>query len=161
MIATEVRPDGAAVRLKFPPVLYAVLLVLALALHWWVLPWGMPRHPAVLVAGILLSVAGIAFALAGVATVLRHHSTLAPHRRVDHLVTAGPFRLSRNPMYTGLAVGLLAGPALWAGTWWPLVLLPACLLTVLLLVIRPEEAYLATRFPAEYAAYRRGVRRWL
>lgn len=63
-------------------------------------------------------------------------------------------------MYTGLGL-VVAGGALAAGTWWPLVLLPLALLAVRQLVIEPEETYLAERYGPIYADYRRSVRRWL
>ncbi len=76
------------------------------------------------------------------------------------LITHGIYRFSRNPMYTGLAI-VVAGGALVAGTWWPVVLLPPALLAVRRLVIEPEENYLAERYGPLYADYRRSVRRWL
>jgi protein-S-isoprenylcysteine O-methyltransferase Ste14 len=42
---------------------------------------------------------------------------------VSTLVTKGPYRISRNPMYTGLAAAYV-GAALWVGTWWPLIIAP-------------------------------------
>ena len=67
---------------------------------------------------------------------------------------------SRNPMYTGLAM-MVAGGALLAGTWWPLLLLPFALLAVNQLAIKPEETYLGERYGSVYADYRLRVRRWL
>ena len=39
----------------------------------------------------------------GVRAVVRHRTTIVPHRPVATLVTTGAYRVSRNPMYTGLA----------------------------------------------------------
>jgi protein-S-isoprenylcysteine O-methyltransferase Ste14 len=83
-----------------------------------------------------------------------------PHHAVARLVTTGPYRISRNPMYTGHVVAL-AGAALWAGSWWPLIVAPLSVLATLRWVIEPEEAYLAQRFGAEYQLYRSRVRRWV
>ena len=87
-------------------------------------------------------------------------STIVPHHAVSSLVTTGPYRFSRNPMYAGLAVAHVGG-ALLAGTWWPLVTLPFAVLAVRQIVIGPEERYLAARFGQVYADYRARVRRWL
>ena len=159
MNADTVR-QGASVRIKLPPLLYVVLLAAALTVQFWVLPWDMPASGAITVSGVILTVAGLALSLSAAATVLRHRTTLAPHHPVARLVTTGPFRISRNPMYTGLTIAYL-GVALWIGTWWPIVLAPLAVLAMLRGVILPEEAYLAERFGDEYARYRRAVRRWL
>lgn len=76
------------------------------------------------------------------------------------LVTSGVFRLTRNPMYVGLAAAY-AGVAALLGSWWPLALLPLVLVAVDRLVIAREEPYLARALGAQYEAYRRRVRRWL
>ena len=93
-----------------------------------------------------------------VATVIANRTTIVPHRPVAKLLTSGIYRFSRNPMYTGLGL-VVAGGALLAGTWWPLVLLPLALLAVCRLVIEPEETYLAERYGTLYSDYRRSVRR--
>ena len=63
-------------------------------------------------------------------------------------VVAGPYRVSRNPMYTGPSVTLV-GADLWAGSWWPLIVAPLCMLATYRWVIRADEAYLLDRFGAD------------
>jgi protein-S-isoprenylcysteine O-methyltransferase Ste14 len=75
-------------------------------------------------------------------------------------VTEGPYRTSRNPMYTGLTAAYV-GAALWVGTWWPLTIAPLPVLATRRWVIAPEEEYLKRRFGAEYERYQSEVRRWL
>jgi protein-S-isoprenylcysteine O-methyltransferase Ste14 len=103
---------------------------------------------------------GIALNLGGVIGVATHKTTIVPHHYVAALVTTGVYRLTRIPMYTGLAVAV-AGASLLLGSWWPLILLPAALLAVRRLVIDPEERYLTQRFGSIYDEYRRRVPRWL
>jgi len=77
-----------------------------------------------------------------------------------HLVVAGPYQISRNPMYvSGLIVWL--GWVLFYGS--PVVLAVFALLWVLfsLRVIPHEESLLEDLFGDEYLAYKRSVRRWL
>jgi protein-S-isoprenylcysteine O-methyltransferase Ste14 len=126
--------------------------------HW--VPLGFARPPAVIILAGLLLAAGAALALAGVLTVLRHQTTIVPHRPVSTLVTSGPYRISRNPMYTGLALTYL-GSALLIGAGWPLLTLPLVLLAVLRLAIGPEERYLTSRYADAYSTYRQQVWRWL
>ena len=154
------RETGAAVRFPFPPLLFVLPLLVALAVQRWVHPLDMPDRSSITATGVLLTVAGVALGLSGVATVVRHHTTVVPHHAVARLVTAGPYRISRNPMYTGFAVTYL-GVTLWVGSWWPLILLPFCVLATDRLVIAAEEEYLGRRFGTEYGQYRSRVRRWL
>ena len=150
---------GARV-LPVPPPLYYVAGLAAGALLDRLVALPIGGRPAVTVAGIVLVLAGLALAASGVAGVVRHRTTIVPHRQVTTLVTAGGYRWSRNPMYTGLAVASL-GAALLIGSWWALLLLPLVLLGVTRLVIRPEEEYLSERFGQQYLEYRSRVRRWL
>ena len=148
--------QGARVIFIPPPAYYAAGLAGGMAIDSAVAaPLG--AHP---VLGAVVAAPGVALAAAGVVAVVRHRTTIVPHHPVSTLVTGGVYRLSRNPMYTGLAVVYL-GLALMLGSWWPLVLWPLVILAVRQLVIRPEERYLAERFGPVYADYRSRVRRWL
>jgi protein-S-isoprenylcysteine O-methyltransferase Ste14 len=114
----------------------------------------------VTILGAAILAVGLALDLAGVAAVITHRTTIVPHRTVATLITDGVYRVSRNPMYTGLAI-MVGGGALLAGTWWPLLLLPLAILAVTKLAIQPEEAYLTEHFDSRYTDYQREVRRWL
>jgi protein-S-isoprenylcysteine O-methyltransferase Ste14 len=150
---------GARVIRIPPPLYYACGLVAGIAANGVVaLPLG--GRPATVVAGALVTALGLALALAGVVAVIRHRTTIVPHRPVATLLTSGAYRLSRNPMYAGLAIAYL-GVALLCDSWWPVVLWPLVILAVHHLVIRPEEEYLTERFGQTYAAYQTRVRRWL
>jgi protein-S-isoprenylcysteine O-methyltransferase Ste14 len=76
------------------------------------------------------------------------------------MVEAGPFRVSRNPIYLGFLLAV-AGFALRWGDLWGWLALAAAHLVLDRLVVAKEEAYLATRFGPAYAAYRSRVRRWV
>lgn len=86
--------------------------------------------------------------------------TLAPWAPPQHLVTSGPYRFSRNPMYIAVLLILLGWCALWS-SW----LLPAYAAWVLcashVRVTRTEEPLAARRFGAQWDAYRARVPRWL
>jgi protein-S-isoprenylcysteine O-methyltransferase Ste14 len=142
-----------------PPLYYAAGLAVGMAVDSFVaLPLG--GRPATLVVGMLVAVLGLALAFTGVAGVVRHRTTIVPHHPVATLLTSGAYRLSRNPMYTGLAIAYL-GLALLCGSWWPLALWPLVIVAVRQLVIHPEEEYLAHRFGRTYTDYQSRVRRWL
>jgi protein-S-isoprenylcysteine O-methyltransferase Ste14 len=111
-------------------------------------------------APVVLAVAGASLTIGGIAGVVRHRTTIVPHRPVAALVTTGAYRISRNPMYTGLAI-LVTGAAMFLRTGWPILLLPAALIAIHRLVIIPEERYLTERFAQSYHDYTTTVRRWL
>lgn len=83
-----------------------------------------------------------------------------PNRPIQTLMTSGPFRFSRNPLYLVLA-SVHGGIALVSGLGWILVTLPVILLIVRFYVIAREEAYLTRRFGEAYLNYKIRVRRWL
>jgi len=86
--------------------------------------------------------------------------TLAPWDPPRHLVTTGPYRVSRNPMYVGV-VAILAG---WCTLWdsLPLIIYSALVaIGFYLRVLLFEEPWAARQFGAEWQAYRARVSRWL
>ena len=142
-----------------PPLYYAAGLAGGMAVNSLVaLPLG--GRPAIVAAGAVVAGLGLALTFTGVAAVVRHRTTIVPHHPVAALLTRGAYRLSPNPMYTGLAIAYL-GLALVFGSWWPLVLWPLVIVAVRRKVIRPEEEYLTQRFGRTYTNYQSRVRRWL
>ena len=89
-------------------------------------------------------------------------TTVDPLRpeRASALVSTGPFALTRNPMYVGMA-GLLVAHAVLRGS--PKALLPAAGFVAVIdrVQIPPEETAMASLFGAEYDAYRSRVPRWI
>ncbi len=78
----------------------------------------------------------------------------------SRIVDKGPYRLTRNPMYTGMSLVYL-GAMLLLNWGWALVLFPLVLILLYRFVISREEAYLTSEFGEEYLAYCRKVRRWI
>ncbi|TJW95650.1 MAG: isoprenylcysteine carboxylmethyltransferase family protein [Mesorhizobium sp.] len=76
------------------------------------------------------------------------------------MVTSGVYRVTRNPMYVGMAP-VYAALALALGSLIALILLPAAVLVIHRRVILREEQYLEGKFGSEYRAYKVRVRRWL
>lgn len=150
--------DNAGVRV-FPPALYLGPLAVGLLIDR-LRPWRMPAGPASRVLGGALTAGGVALAAPAAATFRRVGTPLPPVRPVTTLVTSGPYRFTRNPIYLGMAV-TYTGISVLTRSWWPLPLLPAAVLAVDRLVIAREEPYLQRRFGAAYDDYCARVRRWL
>ena len=141
-----------------PPLIYAVPLVAGLLLQQWHAFPIVSSGPTT-VLGILLVLSGLVGAPA--ITAFRRASTSPkPWVPSTALVTTGPYRFTRNPMYLGFTLMYL-GVAVWANTLWPFLFLPLVLGAMHYGVIIREEAYMASTFGAAYEEYRNRVRRWL
>lgn len=90
----------------------------------------------------------------------RARTTTVPGRTSSSLITKGPYRFTRNPMYVGLSLAYL-GEAGMLRQLWPILILPFILAYLNWVVIPVEEARLAETFGAEYERYRARVRRWI
>ncbi len=140
----------------------AALLVLlpARLLEWSGI--GRPSHVgAVQVAGlVVLGIGAVLAAWCVLAFPLVGRGTPAPFDPPRRLVTSGPYRWVRNPMYVG-AVLSLTGAALYYGSIVLAAYGVAFLLAAHLFVTAYEERALQRTFGAEYEAYRARVGRWL
>jgi protein-S-isoprenylcysteine O-methyltransferase Ste14 len=158
---TSAAPPGPGVR--YPPPLLFVLGIVA----GWLLDHAVPlpligpaaRSAGALVGWLLLAL-GVALAVWALATFRAAGTAISPNWPTSALVTHGPFRHSRNPMYLALSL-LYLGVMLLVNSVWTLLLLPFVIATLHLTVIRREERYLAAIFGISYDEYRRRVRRWL
>ena len=142
-----------------PPLIYLGGIVLgALLERWWrweipVAGWGRGMAAMLVGAAIIL----VAFALR---EFKRAGTSPKPHKPTQAIVTSGPFRFTRNPIYVSFTL-VQAAIALAAASGWILALLAPVLLVVRYGVIAREERYLERKFGDEYTKYRRTARRWL
>lgn len=146
-----------------PPLLYALGVLAGAGLDRVLplpLPWTMPDLVLRLLAAAPFVLAGLALDLWALAIMQRARTTVLPWGRASALVTRGPFRFSRNPIYLGYALEHV-GVAIAIGSPWALVLLAPVVLAMDRLVIPREERHLATVFGADYLAFKRRVRRWI
>jgi protein-S-isoprenylcysteine O-methyltransferase Ste14 len=155
-------PDRRGPGVSFPPPL---LFVAGLALSWWLegqLTFAIDGAGAGRVQlglGVALIASGLGLMLWGITTFTRARTAVYPNSPARQLVTSGPYRFTRNPMYLGLTAAYF-GLALAVNSAWPLVLLPLVLGLLTTLVIEREERYLAGAFEQAYDGYRQRVRRW-
>ena len=92
--------------------------------------------------------------------LLRNNTPFDPSKPTLKIVCQGPFRLSRNPMYLALLF-LFAGVAVFTGSIWMCLAVPALLIVLDIGAVRPEEEYLERNFGGRYLEYKANVRRWL
>jgi protein-S-isoprenylcysteine O-methyltransferase Ste14 len=150
--------DHAEVKIHPPILLLLHLGVVYLSNRFIPFPSALPRYVEWLGYGIVLS--GLGFAFSAMVYFAIKKTTLDPHGSVSAIVTDGPYRFSRNPIYLGL-VSVLIGLPLVYGSLWGLAAAPVFILFMNWLVIQYEEAYLQKKFGGEYTSYKSRVRRWL
>ena len=158
-------PEAAAPRtdtsgIRVPPPLYYVAGFLAGVVLELVFPTSWPPVGVRIAVTVLAVVAWLALDGAAMLNFRRAGTSMVPMNPTTALVTSGPYRLSRNPMYLGMA-SLCVAFALAFGVIWALAFLPAVLMIVDRLVIAREERYLERKFGQDYRDYKARVRRWL
>jgi protein-S-isoprenylcysteine O-methyltransferase Ste14 len=147
--------------LKLPPPVWVLAYLLGAAGISYLAGWppvpGLPLVPF----AIALIVLGIALSVSSAALFQREGTELNPTSTTNRkLVTSGPFRLTRNPMYLGLVI-VTFGIALWVGAW-PMFLAPiATFATANWVHIPFEETKMRNQFGEAFDAYVRRVRRWI
>ena len=103
--------------------------------------------------GIALVTAGLAFSVWARVVLGGNWSASVTLKEEHEIVRAGPYRLIRHPIYSGLIVAL-AGSALARGEWRGLVALVIAT-AALWRKLRIEEQWLTSEFGTRYADYRR------
>ena len=155
---SEMREDHASVKIH-PPILLLIHIFAAFLLKWlFPLPFAFPKILVWL--GYLLILAGLGLAFSAAGQFMRVHTTLDPHGSTTEIITSGPYRFSRNPIYLSF-VCLLIGFLFIFGSYWGLILSPVLMVSLSQLVIKHEETYLEKKFEDMYTSYKSRVRRWL
>jgi protein-S-isoprenylcysteine O-methyltransferase Ste14 len=147
---------------KLPAPVMALLI--GAAMKWFAVghPEAVDPTPAHRMAGIVLAqIAGL-IAVAAFVTMARARTTINPFSptRASHLVTAGVFRWSRNPLYLSLLM-LLVGYAIRIDSWQTWLAPLAFVAYVTRFQIIPEERYLQIKFGEAFDQYRTRTRRWI
>jgi protein-S-isoprenylcysteine O-methyltransferase Ste14 len=152
-------PDHADVRM-LPPLLFAGSTLLGVGLGF-VFPLRFAVHSGWRVAlGLALLGFGVVPGFWAMAWMRRTHQHPDPRKPTPELIAGGPFRISRNPIYLGLAM-MEGGIGLASGNLWILLLLVPTLWILQREVIEKEEAYLERKFGDAFRSYKSSVRRWL
>jgi protein-S-isoprenylcysteine O-methyltransferase Ste14 len=142
-----------------PVVIYLCAVLVGGGLHYYwsigVVSYGAQR----LLGGALIAVSIVLFVLA-VRQMLRAGTNIPPHLPTTALVTGGPYRISRNPIYLSLSL-LHLGLGVWVNSLWIVAMLAPVLVVMSFGVIAREERYLARKLGEPYLQYKSAVRRWL
>lgn len=142
-----------------PPLIYLAAILIGVLLDAL---WPAPLFSGVAQYWVGGAIVAFSFALAiPCFSLFRRAGTTVPTETpTTALVTRGPYRYSRNPIYVGLSL-LYTGIAVTADNVWMLGLLVLVLAIMTYGVIKREEAYLERTFSDDYRAYKARVRRWV
>lgn len=151
-----------ALELKIPPVfvvaMFAGLTTLARYCDVW-----MFRYPKSFDLWVMVPVGiGFLIASAGILEFKKAHTTVDPinPEKASNLVDGGIFRFTRNPMYVGMILSLIA-LAIYMGTWFGFVSALLCAAYLTRFQIIPEERAIENLFGDTYRQYKDNVRRWI
>ena len=147
------------VTLDYPP----VWLAGAMAAMWGLsrlAPWPALEGATALWAGRALIAAALLVMLWAALEFRRARTTIVPHEAPSALVTTGPFRFSRNPIYAADAA-ILLGWGFSLGALLPFAVVPLFVWVIGARFIRGEEARLRAAFPEAFNAWAARTRRWL
>ena len=152
--------DGAAVRIA-PPLVYLGAVILGIVVHAFVVPLPVALSTGLRIAlGMVAAVLGLALMGGAIGLFRRTGQSPEPWKSTPEIISTGVYRITRNPMYVGMALLQIAiGVGL--GNWWIVILVPAVLAIVHATAVRHEELYLEAKFADEYRQYKTTVRRWL
>jgi len=145
----------------WPPILLAALVAAAVALGYAApLSWPGENDAMGRVVGLGLGVAGIALFVWAAWTLRRHGTTILTDKASDALVTDGPFRFRRNPIYISHVLVLFGVTELTHNIWFA-ILAVAYVPLVTWLAVLPEERHLEARFGDAWRDYKARTRRWI
>ena len=157
-------PPGAAKaqetsRAAPAPVIFGAALVVGILLHQ---AFPVPFLPRIvtLLAGAACFLLPFLLGFAALRAMRHAKTSVNPNKPTTALLTKGPFRYTRNPMYLSMGIQYV-GLALLFNALWAIVLLPCTLIVVHFTVIRREEQYLEQKFGEPYLRYKAKVRRWI
>jgi len=143
-----------------PGVLFLVSLIAAALLEdRYPAPLDLPVPARTAIAGVLMALSA-ATIFWGVRTLHDANTPFEPNREPKAIVTWGPFRYSRNPIYVALIIMGIAWTCLVASGWF-LAATAALFLLLNFIVIPREERALTRTFPEAFAEWARRTRRWV
>jgi protein-S-isoprenylcysteine O-methyltransferase Ste14 len=147
--ATGAKQGSRTMRSRPPGLIIAILGYLLLRVFE---PGALAVHdPVVRAVGVVLFASGLALAVWARIHLGRNWGMPMTEKEEPELVTSGPYRFVRHPIYSGILLGVL-GTALATNGYWLIVF--AVVGAYFLYSARVEERLLTSTFPAAYPGYR-------
>lgn len=148
--------------IPWPPLIYLAAIAISIALGlFYPLPWiGGLLGDILFAAGLVALLGVIALWFTAIRAMIRAKTTLNPNGVPEHLITSGPFAISRNPIYLANTL-LMIGIAFISGVAWFLPMAVIAAFVTQKVTVEGEEKILAAKFGKKYRDYAKRVRRWI
>lgn len=142
-----------------PPTYLLIAIIVMIVLHF-VLPVLLLIAAPWTLLGLVPLILGILINLSADQAFHQVNTPVSPFEASSVLVTCGPYRFTRNPMYLGFFL-ILLGASVMLGSLMPFVVVGAFGFLMDRTFIRMEENKMAAAFGAAWAGYKSRTRRWL
>ncbi len=146
-------------KLDLPPV-WTLLSLISIMVINWILPNPNLRYLIPGWLALLIIFYGIYLIIWSALTMRRAKTTLHPNHNPKHLVTSGPFALSRNPIYLGMLL-ISFGFHLFLGSVYGILAVVGLFFVLRQRFVEPEEIILRNEFGEEAQDYMQKIRRWI
>ena len=145
---------------KYQPPTYFIVILLLMVIAHFIFPIKKIIHSPYSYLGIVLIVFGIVLNLWADALFKKKETTVKPYLNPKVLETSGPFRISRHPMYLGMAA-ILLGSAIILGSLITFVFPVLFVILMETMFIPFEEKNLERIFGKKVLDYKNKVGRWI
>ena len=152
----------ASPRIPFPP---PSIFVFGFGIGWYIARYfpfrllSQKYRETEMIFGWILILIGFGIMFTALIAFILARTAIMPNLPAKRLLTSGPYRLSRNPMYVGLTIAYVGGILL-TNIGWCLLILIVVLIVFEKVIIPHEERYLQSAFGEVYSEYANRVRRW-
>ena len=152
--------DGARVRFP-PPLVFLGAIVLGVIVQRKAVPLSLVFARGLrLAAAVLIVACGVSLVASARILFKRTGQNPIPWKPTPELISQGPYRFTRNPMYVGVTLFVI-GLGLAVNNLWISLFAAPALLVVHFIAVLPEERYLAEKFGESYRSFLAQVRRYL
>lgn len=152
--------DGAQVRFP-PPLVFLAAIIVGVLVQRTIVRLALSFFPVLrIAAGILILLCGVSLVLSARILFLRTGQNPIPWKPTPELISQGPYRFTRNPMYVGVTL-FVVGLGLAMNNLWISLFAGPALLAVHFIAVLPEERYLTEKFGESYRSFLARVRRYI
>lgn len=151
-----------SLELAVPPPIIMLVTALIMWLISVLLPGFFLPSLSSVSAAVIISLIGLGISMAGIMAFKQAQTTPNPRNpgAASTLVTSGVYSFTRNPMYLGILLMLIAW-AVFLGNALSLLFAFVFALYIHRYQIRPEERFLQEKFGPDFTSYKARVRAWI